>query len=345
MFLCIGRDVCMITRNGKPVVLVFFDGFDRLARPGLCGRIASDFHFYTRRVKRKIVGRQAHSGFYVAFNSLMESLRHIGCEVRLNDFTFAQKHPDYPICMAGYPSIFDHVQLPNPVLFGPGGYGMPEDSAKFKDDLQFVRLMQPSDWFADLYKPYCGDKVWAWYAGIDTDAIEDFSAQEKQYDCLIYDKIRWHRDTRVPSVLDKITAHLDGQGRSYKVIRYRTHTHPFYLQSLRESKTMIFVCEHETQGLAYQEALAAGLPVLAWDEGEIVDPEFKPYHLDGMEVSSVPYFDERCGERFKIDKFETVFDQFWDKRDTYQPRAYVKECLSMEVAAKRYLDEYSKFVG
>lgn len=335
----------MITHNGKPVILAFFDGYDLKARPGLTGRIVSAAHFFFRTFKRRLSQQQVHTGFYVAFDSLVQSLRGIGCEVRVNDFAFARKHPDYPICMAGYPSVFERVKLPNPILFGPGGVGAPENVSDFKDDPQFVRMMQPSDWFARLFEPYCGDKMWTWYAGIDTAKIPDFSNEQKTYDFLVYDKIMWNRDTLEKSLLKRVLQHLDSRGKSYKVIRYKAHTHATYMQSLRESKTMIFLCEHETQGLAYQEALAAGVPVLAWDEGKIVDPVFQQYAAGAVGVSSVPYFDERCGERFQHGNFESMFDRFCENLEGYQPRAYVEECLSMEVAAKRYLDEYSKFVS
>jgi hypothetical protein len=35
---------------------------------------------------------------------------------------------------------------------------------------------------------------------------------------------------------------------------------------------MLFLCEHETRGLAYQEALASNVPILAWDTGFWLDP-------------------------------------------------------------------------
>ena len=35
-----------------------------------------------------------------------------------------------------------------------------------------------------------------------------------------------------------------------------------YRALLRRSKSMLFLCESETQGMAYQEALASNVPVL-----------------------------------------------------------------------------------
>ena len=36
---------------------------------------------------------------------------------------------------------------------------------------------------------------------------------------------------------------------------------------------MIFLVEHETQGIAYQEAMACDVPILAWDQGNWLDPK------------------------------------------------------------------------
>ncbi|MEQ1895767.1 MAG: hypothetical protein ABL971_00105 [Vicinamibacterales bacterium] len=62
---------------------------------------------------------------------------------------------------------------------------------------------------------------------------------------------------------------------------------------------MIFLCEHETQGIAYQQALSSGVPLLAWDRsGNWKDPSYYPEQVRFEPVSSVPYWDERCGMKF-----------------------------------------------
>ena len=52
----------------------------------------------------------------------------IGCDVRVNDFALAARRPAYPIGLAGYATVVDKVQLPNPRIFAPGDYGAPEAS-------------------------------------------------------------------------------------------------------------------------------------------------------------------------------------------------------------------------
>src|SRR5216683_2141799 len=102
---------------------------------------------------------------------------------------------------------------------------------------------------------------------------------------------------------------------------------------------MIFLCEHETQGLAYQEALSSGVPVLAWDRGgDWRDPSYFPRVRFGP-VSSVPYWDERCGERFESEvDFRDRLDLFFEKlrSSQYRPRDFILENLTLDLAARNY---------
>ena len=100
---------------------------------------------------------------------------------------------------------------------------------------------------------------------------------------------------------------------------------------------MAFLCEHETQGLAYQEAMSSGVPIFAWDEGILVDPHQKKLMASNTKVSSVPYFDERCGMTFKVGEIDEKFDLFWSKREYFLPRGYVMENLNFKAGATRYL--------
>jgi glycosyltransferase involved in cell wall biosynthesis len=101
---------------------------------------------------------------------------------------------------------------------------------------------------------------------------------------------------------------------------------------------MIFLCEHETQGMAYQEAMASGLPILAWDPGTWVDPNAERYDSRKIPACSVPFFDAGCGERFvEVDEFSPAFDRFWARLSSYAPRTFVREKLSLEDSGRVYV--------
>ncbi len=325
-----------------PLVLLFYDGFEWRARPGAIGGALAQGRRLARYVYRSARRKQVRTGFYTAFLALRTALEQRGCDVRVNDFAMAAAMPGYPIGIAGYPSVIEAVGLPNPVIFGPGDFGMPAAAAGVAAQSRMRLLIQPSDWFRDYYRPVCGDKVVTWFAGIDTSRWRPAPAGDKTFDVLIYDKIRWKRQLLVPAVLDRMTAHFDRRGIRYRVLRYGHHHQAQFAAALREARALAFLCEHETQGLAYQEALAADLPVFAWDEGVLVDPQLSWAAPAGLAVSSVPYFDARCGRTFRMATIETGFDAFWAERAQYRPRAYVEQCLSMAQSADDYLALYAR---
>jgi hypothetical protein len=333
-------DKVIHTRRG-PLVLLFYDGFDLQADPTIPGAIYSRARSAARYVYRTLRQTQVWTGFYTAFGSLCASLAQAGCDVQVNNFALARRHPSYPIGLVGFPSVLAKVALPNPAIFGPGDCGQPDEAAALLSQSPIRRIIQPSEWAAAIYREACGESMLVWPAGIDTDAYGDASGHPKDNDVLVYDKIRWYREREVPRVLERVTKHLDQRGHSFQVLRYGQHRHGQFLHLVRRSRSLLFLCEHETQGLAYQEAMSCNVPVLAWDEGVLVDPQQGRYVTPELAVSSVPYFDHRCGERFKIDEFAGAFRMFWDRLGQYTPRAYVCEQLSLARSARTYLAAYA----
>jgi hypothetical protein len=334
-----------LTAKG-PLVLLFYDGYERYARPGFGGAIYSHARRFARYSYRLLRRRQLRTGFYTAFLSLHRSLKLLGCDVRINDFAAAAARPGYPIGLCGFPSVLSQVDLPNPVIFGHGDIGYPEQAKLVAQQDRMRILIQPCAWARDFNIPYCGnDKLRVWPVGVDVDAFSPSRIEDKNLDFLVYDKIRWHRSERVPRVLDKIVDQLMACGRSVKRLRYGGHIQSDYYRELKRAKALLFLCEHETQGIAYQEAMAAGVPVLAWDEGALVDTNLIPFASPNLIVSSVPYFDERCGMRFTMDNFDAVYPAFWQQLESFRPREYVSERLSMMRAAQDYLALYSSITG
>ncbi|RFC65754.1 MULTISPECIES: glycosyltransferase [Mesorhizobium] len=285
--------------------------------------------------------RQKKTGFQVSFEMLADALRANGFNVRVNDYAAARKNPNHPVGVVGFPVILDGWRLPNPVLLGPSLYDHPGLAPKLFADKRFKSYLVLADWMKEMFAPYYGERCVQWFAGIDLDNWPDLSREPKQFDFLIYDKIRWDHDQMERDLIEPIRTRLHEQGHTFQEVRYKMHDHATLKTMLAQSRAMIFLCEHETQGLAYQEALASGVPVLAWDRGYWADPLWQRFLPSAPPASSVPFFSEQCGARFAgIEDFPAVLDNFWNNLTSFKPRNYVKTQLSPKRSAQIYADAY-----
>jgi hypothetical protein len=203
------------------------------------------------------------------------------------------------------------------------------------------KVVVPGQWYVDMYRPYWPDTE-AWPVGIDTDLWAPSPASQKTVDVLIYDKVHWDRERYAPELIEPVRARLLKEGRSFTELRYGSYKEEDYQAALARSRAMIFLCQNESQGIAYQQALSCGVPVFAWDPGgPWRDPDYYPHRVKFEPVSSVPYWDHRCGTRF-VDTagFEAGWDDFWTgcAADTFDPRGFVLDNLTLEQRALQYYE-------
>ncbi|HYW06777.1 MAG TPA: glycosyltransferase [Longimicrobium sp.] len=300
---------------------------------------------YLKRIVRPLYNR-LHSGpkvtgFLVAYRMLVEALQRAGVDVRLNDRALARRHPAHPVGLFGYPGLLKGWKLPNPAVLGVGLFDHPSLAPKLMDSPRNRSYLVSCEWMREMFAPYYGDTVGLWFAGIDVSRWPDTRDHAKDIDVLIYDKIRWERDRYEPELLHPLQARLAERGLRAHYLRYGRYDHAAYGDLLARSRSMIFLCEHETQGLAYQEAMACNVPILAWDNGFWLDPHRAEFTPHPVPASSVPYFSPECGERFRgIADFAAALDRFWSRIDELEPRAYVARELSFERSAEQYLSYY-----
>ncbi len=325
------------------LVLLFYDGFERQAAASLPGRIKADGRRHARFLWRTLRRKQVRSGYYTAFMNLCLALRRAGVDYRINDFATARRYPDHPIAVCGYPTVFEKIaSLPNPRLIGPGLYSSPSENPTLFNDPRSMFYIQRCEWMKNLFAPYYGEEnLRVWFRGFDVSDFEDVTNLPKKYDVLIYDKIYHNRDGNMPRTVEPFIRRLEEQGLTYKVFRYGSYIRQDYMQALRASRSLAFFCHSETQGHAYQEAMAMNIPVFAWDEGVWLDPLAKEVSPDKpIPATSVPHFDDRCGVRFKVADMLEAWDRFWPKHAAFTPRAFVAETLSLKRSAELYLDAY-----
>jgi hypothetical protein len=301
---------------------------------------------YLKRMLRplyeRLHSRQKITGFGMSFQLLRKALEGEGFVVRVNDFGFARRHPRHPVGVIGFPVILDKWNLQNPVLLGPSLFDHPELRPNLFDDPRFRKYLVLADWTLNLFSPvYGAERCIPWFAGIDTDQWRDLSSETKKVDFLVYDKIRWDHEKYDAVLIRPILDELRSRDLSFEVMRYKHHDHRSFQNALAHSRGMIFLCEHETQGLAYQEAMASGVPVIAWDRGYWADPLGERFHEVAPSASSVPFFSPICGERFKsLCDFSLALSRFMERRHQYAPRSYVLEHLSPRRSAQIYSNAY-----
>lgn len=305
---------------------------------------------YLKRLVRPLYDRLHHkqkvTGFGVSFNMLYRGLTEAGYIVHRNDYALARANPDYPVGIVGGPALLKDWPLPNPAILGPSIYDQPGQAPHLFDDGRFKRYVCLADWMYDLFETVYRGRCVKWYAGIDTDAWPDLSREPKDLDFLIYDKVRWDHDHYQHTLIDPILRDLDARGLTYEMIRYRFHDHETFKSLLARARGLLFLCENETQGIAYQEAMASGAPVLAWDRGYWGDPQWKPYMQSAPWASSVPFFSPDCGERFVgAEDFAVNLDRFLERRAHYRPRAYVQHNLDIARSGRLYAEAYFDIAG
>lgn len=300
------------------------------------------FDRYPRRiVRRALRGKPRPGGQTRVFLNLCAGLDLIGVPYRVNDYRHASRHPDQLACIIGKPFVLDKLEWRNPILFGAAVFSHPLDDPRLFDRLPVRQVLVPGPWMEAMCKPYWGSRVQAWPVGIDTDCWQPAAPEDKTHDVLLYDKVLWDHDKRETDLIAPVRATLAAAGVSVMEIRYGGYREEDFREALRRCRSMVFLCEHETQGIAYQQALSSGVPILAWDQGgPWRDPSYFPDKVVFEPVSSVPYWDGRCGLRFNSAMdFPRQFQLFREATSAgaYRPRDFVLDNLTLAKCARDYV--------
>jgi hypothetical protein len=253
-----------------------------------------------------------------------------------------QQYSNEIACIVGKPHLLDKMRWENPIIFGPAIYSHPCDDPHLLKRLPVRRILASCEWLKQMYESYFGEgHVSVWPAGIDTDQWIPKQNNSAKLDFILYDKIRWNRDSYEKELLAPIKVLLKEEKLNVQVVRYGFYREEEFQRMLQNSKAMLFLCEHETQGFAYLQALSSGVPILAWDRGGFwQDPSYFPEKVQFSPVTSVPYWDERCGVKFRdAQEFPAKLQEFIDKLNCkkFAPRNYILENLTLEHCAHHYV--------
>lgn len=294
--------------------------------------------FVLPALRRMVRGRWRMDGVDKVFQNLCLGLERLGVEYLVN-LPFDELRPGDRVGVLGRGrKVLQGYRCGNPMVAGIGLMTHPSEWPTLCDEYPVTHYLQHSAWANEVYRPYFGDRCAIWPVGIDTETWTP--GRPKEIDILIYDKIMWNREAVRPVLFSAIGRGLSRFGLASETIRCGGYSEEDYRDLVRRSKAMIFLCEHESQGIAYQECLSCGVPVLAWDQGRCLDPQRFRWGQPEIPTSSVPYFDARCGERFAgAGDFDEKFEVFVEgvKASRYRPRELVMETLTLEKSAAHFL--------
>jgi glycosyltransferase involved in cell wall biosynthesis len=297
-------------------------------------------HKWRAPIRRLIRGPDPVGGVKGVFVNLCLGLDKLGHPYEIN-LPFAELRPDDRVGVIGWGvNCLDGYRQPNPILAGVAVAAHPAEFPDLFERFPVARYVVHCGWVKAMYERYYGPRVAQWAVGIDTKRWRPAPAEAKAVDFLVYDKVRWDHDRVHAAMVEPILATLRSRGLSFECIRYGRHRPEDYAAALARARAMLFLCEHESQGLAYQEALSSGVPVLAWDPELWLDPWRFRYGETVVPATSVPFFDGRCGRRFSgHPDFGSRLDEFLSalKLGKLAPRDYVTEHLSLEKCAREYL--------
>jgi hypothetical protein len=250
----------------------------------------------------------------VAMN-LVEGLKKLGIDFVENE------ERDMNGCLASWSPRFK--DLPRETLVGPNLMVLPIDDPSVWS--YFDNVVVPCEWVKNKYKKFnlpSNIYLHQWAVGIDTELF--FPKKGTKSKCLIYNK-RGSRQN-----LELIIQTLNSLKISYIVLDYGSYTESDLLTACEQSLFAVLNTGTESQGIAYQEILATGVPCYVIDKTVWDD---QPGY--SFPATSVPYFDDRCG--IKHHNFSR-FGEFLDKLSGFESREYILDNLTLEKSAKEYLN-------
>jgi hypothetical protein len=278
-------------------------------------------------------------GVEKVFRNLCLGLDRIGAEYFVNLPFNELENDDWVAVLGRGRSALDEYSQKNKIVAGIGLMTHPSEWPTLCGDYPIAYYLQHSDWANEIYKPYFKDKCRTWPVGIDTRRWAPAHAP-KRFDFLIYDKVHWERENYSRVLIDPIKDVLRSRKLTFVEMRYGNYSEDQYREALQCCSSMLFLSEHESQGIAYQECLSSGVPILAWNQGWYLDPQRWRWGDFSVRASSVPFFDQRCGLTFRdFVEFERKLPEFLElfHGGGFSPREFIVERLTVERCSENFL--------
>jgi glycosyltransferase involved in cell wall biosynthesis len=307
------------------------------------------FDRYPRRLIRRLVrGPRQPGGAMRVFLNLKAGLDRIGAPYRVNNYRHIRNNPEDLACLVGKPHLLERFLYQTPLLFGTSIYNHPVDDELLPNRHLIRQVLVPSQWVRNMFSKVWPDLVTVWPVGVDTERWTPSPSESKDVDVLVYDKIYRRRENYERELIEPLMAEFRRKGVVVEYLRYGSYVEWELLALSKRVRSMVYLSHHETQGIALEQMLSADVPVFAWDPGG--EWQSLEYLLRGVRfgpVTSVPYWDGRCGVKFtSAADLAPAFADFWHgvKTNAFAPREMILDKrLTLEAAAEAYAELAAKY--
>lgn len=294
-------------------------------------RLYTEEYFIKGKIKRlvkKILGRYMR-GPQAAVLSLVSGLKEIGA-----DFTINKLPQKGDVCgvLNGTDVLLWAIEQKKQGIFrtliaGPNIVVHPSDYNRLILSSEIDKYVVPAQWSIDWwtqYEPSFKTKLTLWPAGVKD--LGSFGNRKGK--CLLYQK------TVPEALVSSVVETLNQKGIEFHRLVYGSFKQEEYFSHLKESSFVIYLTEHESQGLAIHEAWMANVPTLVWEPG-ILQYQGRVLHLEKL---SAPYLSPESGMHFKDkNSFEETLEVFLKKLPEFQPREYSLKNFTNKISAEKYL--------
>lgn len=252
--------------------------------------------------------------------NLLKGLTNIGVRVHANEVMERTGSIQY---------VTQLESLPEQTLVGPNLVVLPTDARSIFT--RFSDSVVPCEWVRNVYldkMPEMRAHLHIWPVGIDVEACRVQKRPERDF--FIYFK------GRAPGELACIHERLNALRLSHRTIEYGSYQPSDLMDYCATSRACILLDNTESQGIAVQEIMATNTPILVFDQ---------LIWRNTCSATSVPYFDDRCGivvrEQFSAlaerANLRDIIEAFLRMADTFRPREFIAENLSLEKQAREYM--------
>lgn len=235
--------------------------------------------------------------------------------------------PCEPINVSKYPN--------SKFLFGPHFSVFPEKNKMDMITGKNIVYVQPSNWVVNLWKgfPICQNiRFESLPFGVDTYKFNEIKPINERSTIILYFK------RRKPQDLSIITNFLKNNNFQVKIFDYISkYDENEYIDCLHNAKFGFWLDAHESQGFALEEALSCNVPLLVWNVTSLNQEHGSNY--PNAPATTIPYWDERCGEYFtNIQQLDITFEKFIKNLTNYKPREYILENISFEKCEEKFIN-------